>query len=76
MIKRDDASGEYLGIQCDEPGCETMSPPAAEVLAGHGLNNMGWHCSGGTHICPVHAPEKPDKPTPERFERRDTRFLP
>jgi hypothetical protein len=58
MIKRDSETKEYLGIQCDK--CETMSPPAAEILAGHGLNNMGWHCFGGTHLCPDHAP--PEEP--------------
>lgn len=56
MIKRDPVSGEYLGIQCSESGCETMSPPAAEILAGGGLRRMGWACDGGTHLCPEHAP--------------------
>jgi len=39
-------------IKCDVCGVE--APPAADILAGHGLNRMGWHCSGGTHICPLH----------------------
>lgn len=51
MIVRDD-NGDYVGIKCDE--CPTMAPPADEVLRGHGLVNMGWHCSGGTHLCPTH----------------------
>lgn len=76
MIKRDEATGEYLGIECSAEGCAVMAPPAKEVLAGHGLNNMGWHCSGGTHLCPEHAPEKIEKPAPEPVERRDTRHLP
>lgn len=56
MVKRDPKTGEYLGIQCDE--CEAMSPPAADILAGHGLNHMGWYCSGGSHLCPAHALEE------------------
>lgn len=54
MILRDDKK-EYLGIGCDAPGCSVKAPPAAEIMAGHGLNNMGWRCSGGTHFCPEHA---------------------
>lgn len=55
MIVRDPKTDEYLGIKCDSPGCEIMSPPAEQILKGHGLNNMGWQCSGGVHICPAHA---------------------
>lgn len=63
MVKRDDSTGDYLGIACD--GCGVMAPPAADILAGHGLVNMGWHCAGGTHICPKH--EHPVIPAPVRF---------
>lgn len=49
MIKRDE-KGEYVGIACNT--CGEMAPPAKEIMEGHGLVNMGWHCSGGTHICP------------------------
>ena len=49
MYVRDQA-GEYQHIQCD--GCDTISPPPAELLAGHGLVNMGWDCRGGAHYCP------------------------
>jgi hypothetical protein len=48
---------KYSHIVCDEPGCDVRSPPAKDVLEGHGLVNMGWHCSGGTHFCPAHAPK-------------------
>ena len=58
MYVRDKTSKEYQGIKCDQ--CETWAPSANELLAGHGLVNMGWHCSGGVHLCPVHNPvEKP-----------------
>jgi hypothetical protein len=50
MIKRD-KTGEFASIQCDT--CETPSPPTAEILAGGGLVQMGWHCSGGSHYCPT-----------------------
>lgn len=76
MIKRE-ANGKYLGIQCDDPDCEIMAPSSKEILAGFGLNNMGWHCVGGTHLCPLHAPPvdrsfRAQRPT----ERADTRHLP
>lgn len=54
MIVKDEITGDYLGIQCDV--CETMAPDADAIREGHGLNNMGWHCSGGSHLCPSHAP--------------------
>jgi len=54
MVRRD--NGEYVGLKCDQ--CDTMAPPAADILRGHGLVNMGWYCSGGTHLCPTHAPVK------------------
>lgn len=53
MIKRDEETKEYIGIQCDR--CETLAPPAKTILEGQGLNNMGWRCSGGSHLCPEHA---------------------
>lgn len=40
-------------IRCDK--CGVLAPPAEEIMAGHGLNNMGWRCSGGKHLCPDHA---------------------
>lgn len=55
MIVRDLQTKAYHGIKCDVDGCEIVAPPAAEVLKGHGLNNMGWHCKGGAHYCPTHA---------------------
>lgn len=53
MIKRDPTSDDYLGIKCDK--CETMAPPAADIIINHGLIRMGWECHGGTHLCPEHA---------------------
>lgn len=55
MLLRDKITNEYLGIKCDIDVCEAMAPPAKEIMEGHGLNNMGWKCFGGSHICPVHA---------------------
>lgn len=52
MVVRDKETDEYLGLKCD--CCDTMAPPAAEIARGHGLINMGWHCSGGSHRCPEH----------------------
>lgn len=37
-------------VQCDTCGID--APPAAEIMAAHGLNRLGWTCSGGTHFCP------------------------
>ena len=56
MIERTEVDGKpWLTITCDADGCDTVAPPADQILAGHGLNNMGWRCSGGTHFCPAHA---------------------
>ena len=55
MILREIDTGKYAGIMCDVEGCKTMAPDAREIMAGHGLNNMGWQCWGGTHLCPEHA---------------------
>lgn len=48
-------NGKYQHILCDAEGCEVKSPPAAEVIEGGGLVNMGWECHGGTHFCPTHS---------------------
>lgn len=58
MIIKNKETGAYSGIQCDAKGCETKAPSAKEIMQGHGLNNMGWRCSGGTHFCPDHATEE------------------
>ncbi len=50
MIVRDEISKAYLGIKCDL--CPVVAPPTEEIMRGHGLVNMGWKCSGGSHICP------------------------
>lgn len=50
MTVKRTAAGAYVGLACDT--CDTLAPGTAEILAGHGLTNMGWYCSGGTHICP------------------------
>jgi hypothetical protein len=38
-----------IEVRCDT--CGTEAPPAAEILAAHGLVRLGWWCSGGRHIC-------------------------
>ena len=53
MIVRDPTTHAYKGIKCDK--CATMAPDARTIMDGHGLNNMGWACSGGSHLCPRHA---------------------
>lgn len=50
MIKRDEKTGEYVGLACDT--CDKDAPPAKEIMEAHGLVRLGWYCSGGTHICP------------------------
>jgi hypothetical protein len=50
MIAKTD-EGRYRNIVCDR--CDAEAPPASEIIAAHGLVNMGWRCGGGTHICPV-----------------------
>lgn len=37
-------------LTCDT--CGAHAPPAPEIIAAHGLNRMGWYCSGGVHVCP------------------------
>lgn len=62
-VKRDE-NGQYLGLACDE--CGTMAPDTTAIMAGHGLINMGWYCSGGRHICPAcpHPPVNRLRPVP------------
>jgi len=55
MIIKDEITGGYAGIVCDAKDCTTKAPPSEEILRGHGLNNMGWRCVGGNHLCPEHA---------------------
>lgn len=50
MIVKDEITADYIGIQCDV--CETMAPDADAIREGHGLNNMGWLCSGGLASLP------------------------
>ncbi len=56
MVVRDEISKKVVGIKCKR--CEVTAPSAEELIAGGGLNNMGWHCYGGTHLCPAHVPGK------------------
>lgn len=44
--------GDCAVIHCDI--CNRVAPPPKEVFAAHGLNRLGWHCTGGSHICPDH----------------------
>lgn len=69
MIIRDE-TGSYVGMKCDL--CGVMTPPAADILAGHGLNNMGWQCSGGSHLCPAHVHPDVIARTPAPAPSRDT----
>ena len=58
MVRREemDDGNALIVITCDKCGRE--APPATEILAGHGLNNMGWRCRGGSHLCPEHAEQR------------------
>lgn len=40
-----------IQLQCD--GCGVSAPDAPTLLAHRGLNNMGWRCAGGKHVCPA-----------------------
>lgn len=48
--------GEFVRIRCDK--CNRPAPPDDDIFINRGLNNMGWHCFGGTHFCPDHHPTK------------------
>jgi hypothetical protein len=56
------ASGHRIEIDCDI--CGVKAPPAEAIMKAHGLMNLGWYCSGGTHICPAHP-----HPTEGRFAK-------
>lgn len=77
MVRRDER-GEYVGLGCDT--CPTMAPDSAAIIAGHGLVNIGWYCSGGTHICPsCPHPTQPDyaqRVVDRSRARRDTSATP
>lgn len=48
-VNRDSKTDEYLGLKCDT--CSRVSPPIDDIMRAFGLVNLGWYCSGGTHIC-------------------------
>lgn len=48
MIERNE-KGEFVRIRCDN--CNKPAPPDSDLIVYRGLNNMGWRCSGGTHLC-------------------------
>lgn len=58
MVTRDNPDG-CAQILCDT--CSRPAPSGGEIMAGGGLNRMGWACSGGTHLCPDCVPPKEDK---------------
>jgi hypothetical protein len=64
MIVRSELDGSYAGIKCDT--CGIPAPSTDEIMKGHGLSRMGWYCSGGVHICPIHAHPKPAPRTPPK----------
>lgn len=55
-VKRDE-NGQNPKIHCD--ACDKPAPSGDEVLKGFGLINMGWACSGGSHLCPSCVTQKP-----------------
>lgn len=48
-IEHPETGTRRIEIRCDR--CECLAPPAEAILAAHGLNRMGWTCSGGSHLC-------------------------
>jgi hypothetical protein len=44
---------QYSHIECDAPGCDVVSPTAAELL-NQSLQVRGWFIAGGQHRCPDH----------------------
>lgn len=50
MTVHRDTNGQYVGLICDT--CAKPAPPTTDIMAAFGLSRMGWHCSGGSHICP------------------------
>ncbi len=55
MIERDKRA-QFVRIRCDV--CNEPAPPTDHIAINLGLNNMGWKCFGGTHLCPAHAEDK------------------
>jgi hypothetical protein len=56
-VQRDPKTDEITAIVCDEIGCMTKAPDDDTlIMKHHGLRGLGWYCSGGKHLCPVHAP--------------------
>lgn len=50
-VVRDEITGEASIVCCV---CRKPAPPVREIMKAHGLNSMGWRCSGGSHLCPEH----------------------
>jgi hypothetical protein len=55
---------DYRRAKCDAAGCEELAPAPGVYLAGQppgtawpGWVNLGWRCTGGTHLCPKHNPD-------------------
>lgn len=54
---------EYPRAKCDAKGCDEIAPEPGVYTKETGKpfpgwQRLGWHCSGGTHYCPKHNPEK------------------
>jgi hypothetical protein len=68
--------GEYSHIECDKKGCGQKSPPAAVLIAKHGLTGLGWSIHPGLHKCPTHfyddvEPQGPQRRTRKQQDRLD-----
>lgn len=50
MIQRNDKK-EFERIRCDV--CGEPAPSIPDRIINHGLNGLGWKCSGGKHVCPA-----------------------
>lgn len=59
MIQRDN-KGDFECIRCD--CCGQPAPPTDNRIINHGLNGIGWHCTGGKHVCPAPTCQPPPYP--------------
>lgn len=49
MLRRD-KDGAIVCISCDD--CRVDAPKRTAIQKAGGLIKMGWHCLGGSHVCP------------------------
>ena len=65
--------GLYDHIRCNV--CGTQSPPARELIDGHGLTGLGWRVSGGVHCCPDHVDQVVEPASPLYLVRKGKKLV-